>query len=193
MRSLWITPVLLSLVMASTTTTTTNSLMTLQGTKDPFSIEGPTGTYESVTTTIIVSGTSSASTSGSGTGVASITGNTTDSMSATTTTSASVTLLVGGQGTTPNETANGTIAATSSTSSSALPTNTQPCNGYVEFCSRNYSNITVVAAHNSPFVRPGSFAANQQYPVTTQLNDGIRMRRLPMEHNPQGKKGESRC
>jgi hypothetical protein len=32
----------------------------------------------------------------------------------------------------------------------------------------------MVAAHNSPFVRTGSAAANQEYPVTTQLDDGIR-------------------
>jgi hypothetical protein len=56
-----------------------------------------------------------------------------------------------------------------------VPTNTQACNGYVEFCTRNYSNITVVAAHNSPFDRAGNLASNQLYPVTTQLNDGIRM------------------
>lgn len=185
MRSLWITPVLLSLVTVApaTTTTSTDSLLTLQGTKDPLSIEAPTGTYQSVTTTIIVSTSNSATETGSGTAsgtgkTASLTGNVTDAMASTT--SASVTLLVGGQGTAPNETTNGTAA--SATSSSALPTNTQPCNGYVEFCARNYSNITVVAAHNSPFVRPGSFAANQQYPVTTQLNDGIRMRRFwPVE------------
>lgn len=32
----------------------------------------------------------------------------------------------------------------------------------------------MIAAHNSPFVQPGSAAANQQYDVTTQLNDGVR-------------------
>ncbi|KAL1964273.1 hypothetical protein VTN77DRAFT_7093 [Rasamsonia byssochlamydoides] len=188
MRSLWITPVLLSLglVAEATVTTTdgTESLMTLQGTKDPFSLEGfATGTYESVTTTITVSasgldGLTTTAATASEMGTASGTGNITEPAAVRTTTSASVTLLVGGQGTTslaPNGTANGTMVATSTTSPSALPTNTQPCNGYVEFCSRNYSNITVVAAHNSPFVRAGSFAANQQYPVTTQLNDGIRM------------------
>jgi hypothetical protein len=35
-----------------------------------------------------------------------------------------------------------------------------------------------VTAHNSPFDRKGNLASNQQYPVTTQLNDGIRMRTL---------------
>jgi hypothetical protein len=105
------------------------------------------------------------------------TGNISDTTATTTT--AAVTVLVGGQGTgtmAPNATANGTLISSSPTSAVPLPTNTQPCNGYVEFCARNYSNITVVAAHNSPFVRKGNLAANQAYPVTTQLNDGVRMR-----------------
>lgn len=57
----------------------------------------------------------------------------------------------------------------------ALPQNTQPCNNYVEFCTRKYSNITMVAAHNSPFVRPGNAASNQDLDVEDQLNDGIRL------------------
>lgn len=55
------------------------------------------------------------------------------------------------------------------------PTNTQPCNQYPEFCTRKYSNITYVAAHNSPFTNPNNAAANQQLSVTQQLDDGIRM------------------
>jgi hypothetical protein len=55
-----------------------------------------------------------------------------------------------------------------------VPTNTRPCNNYPEFCDRKYSNITEVGAHNSPFVRQGSAAANQQLGVIDQLNDGIR-------------------
>lgn len=54
------------------------------------------------------------------------------------------------------------------------PTNTRPCNNYPELCARKYSNITQVGCHNSPFVRAGSAAANQQYLVTAQLDDGIR-------------------
>ena len=60
------------------------------------------------------------------------------------------------------------------TSGPAEPTNTQPCNNYVELCSRKYSNITFVGAHNSPFVRPGNTASNQELSVSVQLNDGIR-------------------
>ncbi|KAI1809542.1 PLC-like phosphodiesterase [Poronia punctata] len=49
-----------------------------------------------------------------------------------------------------------------------------PCNNYVEFCTRKYSNITEVACHNSPFVAPNNIAANQEYDVKQQLDDGIR-------------------
>lgn len=62
----------------------------------------------------------------------------------------------------------------SATETGSLPINTQPCNNYIEFCERKYSNITVVGCHNSPFVREGSSAANQQLDVIHQLNDGVR-------------------
>ena len=92
-------------------------------------------------------------------------------------TSTSISLLQGTKGafattSSSNSTSNSTA---SRTSTSAGPTNTQPCNNYPEFCSRSYSNITFVAAHNSPFVNPNNAAANQQLPVLNQLNDGIRM------------------
>lgn len=48
------------------------------------------------------------------------------------------------------------------------------CNGYAEFCDRKYSNITYVVAHNSPFHKAHNAASNQDFDVTTQLNDGIR-------------------
>lgn len=64
---------------------------------------------------------------------------------------------------------------TETSTSSAEPTNTQPCNNHVELCTRKYSNITFIAAHNSPFVRPGNSASNQELPVKVQLGDGIRL------------------
>jgi hypothetical protein len=70
---------------------------------------------------------------------------------------------------------NRTMSATGSGTAPALPKNTQPCNNYVEFCDRKYSNITEVAAHNSPFITPRNVGRNQEYGVTQQLNDGIRM------------------
>ena len=60
------------------------------------------------------------------------------------------------------------------------PTNKTPCNNYPEFCSRQYSNITEVSAHNSPFNIPNNVASNQHWPVTTQLNDGIRLLQAQM-------------
>lgn len=65
--------------------------------------------------------------------------------------------------------------ATITTTSSAEPSNTQPCNNYPELCTRKYSNITEVGAHNSPFVKAGNAASNQELGVIAQLNDGIRM------------------
>ena len=101
-------------------------------------------------------------------------------MSSQLSSSTSVTLLVGGQRTT--STLNGTALSkttASQTSSIAQPTNTTPCNGHPAFCSRRYSNITHVAAHNSPFSRPGNAASNQALDVEYQLEDGIRMRKSP--------------
>lgn len=89
-------------------------------------------------------------------------------------TSATQTLLVGGTATTSmsNSTMTGNSTATST---SAQPTNTVPCNGYTEFCNRSYGNVTHIGAHNSPFIRPGNIASNQELEVLSQLNDGIRM------------------
>ncbi|CAK4026660.1 uncharacterized secreted ARB_08043-like [Lecanosticta acicola] len=84
-------------------------------------------------------------------------------------TSASVTAIVGSAA---NSTTNQTATATTS---SARPSNTLPCNGFPEFCTRKYSNITMVAAHNAAFVIKNNAASNQQLPIRDQLNDGIRM------------------
>ncbi|KAF2275121.1 PLC-like phosphodiesterase [Westerdykella ornata] len=100
----------------------------------------------------------------------STTSNATASITSTST-KESLTQIVGGTRTTG---ASGNMT-TSSTTTSATPTNTQPCNNYPEFCSRRYSNITEVCAHNSPFVRKNNAASNQAIGVTQQLNDGIRM------------------
>lgn len=73
-------------------------------------------------------------------------------------------------------------ATASSTSSAAGPSNTIPCNGYPEFCNRQYSNITEVCAHNSAFVVKNNAASNQALPIGDQLNDGVRMRELRHRH-----------
>jgi hypothetical protein len=98
------------------------------------------------------------------------------------TSSSTRTLLVGSGHSTTTRALNGTgFSNSTATSTSAVPTNTQPCNGWPEFCSRKFSNITYVAAHNSPFIRPGNAASNQELQVTTQLEDGIRMREFTCE------------
>ncbi|KAJ5628500.1 PLC-like phosphodiesterase [Penicillium lividum] len=113
------------------------------------SVAVPTGDYISYTTTEIVSSAEL---------------NATASSNATASTTATDVVLVG------TDTSTGT-----STSSASSATNTQACNGYTEFCERKYSNITMVTAHNSPFVKKNNIASNQYYDVTTQLDDGIRM------------------
>ncbi|MCJ1389218.1 hypothetical protein MMC18_002074 [Xylographa bjoerkii] len=67
------------------------------------------------------------------------------------------------------------VATGTSILSIPSPTYTTPCNGFPEFCNRQYSNITYVAAHNSPFDIPNNLASNQDYGVITQLDNGIRM------------------
>ncbi|CAK7227385.1 hypothetical protein SBRCBS47491_006551 [Sporothrix bragantina] len=52
--------------------------------------------------------------------------------------------------------------------------NVTVCNGHAELCSRKYSNVTMVGAHNSPFVVHNNLASNQHFKVTQQLDDGIR-------------------
>ena len=99
----------------------------------------------------------------------------TDTVNATASITASeepLTELVGGTKTTA---VSGNMTMSTTTSEEPRPTNTQPCNNYVELCDRRYSNITEVCAHNSPFVRDNNVGSNQALRVTQQLNDGIRV------------------
>ncbi|KAF7858438.1 hypothetical protein EAF04_009039 [Stromatinia cepivora] len=162
----------------------------------------PTGSYLSLSTTITLSTSSSpvsteaivststgksttlTTTLGSTTiyaiGTETLTGNVTESTS----TATQIILTGGGGHSTTTSAINGTSNSTAtSTSSSARATNTTPCNNFVEFCDRSYGNITEVSAHNSPFVRKGSVAANQELDVTTQLNDGIRLLQAQIQWN----------
>lgn len=175
--NMWLLPLLLGLVpivaadkAATTTATSTESSNSTESqTEHLIYLHGstatvhpnaeapvPTGDYLTYSTTRILNGTD-IPTPGLG-------GN----ASSTSVTSAKVTQLVG-KPPTGNETS-------TATSTAAPAVNTQPCNGHPEFCSRSYSNITMVAAHNSPFVRAGNAAANQALGVQSQLDDGIRMR-----------------
>ncbi|KAH0498251.1 hypothetical protein TgHK011_005516 [Trichoderma gracile] len=134
----------------------TTGLTFYQGTKtqrvggDPV----PTGVYTTYHSKITLTGAASSKTH-SGTS----SGTSTGSASGTYTTGS---LTVGGN-----------LTATA-TDSVPQPTNTQACNNYVELCSRKFGNITQVGCHNSPFVRPGNSGSNQELPVKTQLDDGVR-------------------
>ncbi|KAJ5576472.1 hypothetical protein N7535_003398 [Penicillium sp. DV-2018c] len=158
---------------ATTTSSTESGTTTESSTVQSLttSVPPPSGTYLEVSTTITLS-------DGEKSVVAAPTphnGTMTASNQTYTTTSDSLTYLVGGGRT--SLIGGGKMNATATTSSnSSVPTvNTRPCNNYPEFCSRKYSNITMVAAHNSPFVRTNNVGANQALDVTQQLNDGVRM------------------
>lgn len=180
---MWLFPVvvqyggLLAVVVRAQSTTITGSATLSIATTGVTEATLPTGSYLSYSSTLTLSPSSETAALGSMSGGASImgTGNTTSTPAAA---SESRTILQGTNFPTTSV-ANGTesgnaTASASSTSSSAQPTNTTPCNNYAEFCNRKYSNITMVCAHNSPFSVPGNVASNQDLPVTTQLNDGIR-------------------
>jgi hypothetical protein len=76
--------------------------------------------------------------------------------------------------------------ASTTTSSAPLATNTVPCNNYPEFCSRKYSNITEVCAHNSAFNIKDNAASNQVLSIVDQLDDGVRMSMLAQPNRRRG-------
>lgn len=159
---------------SSTTSSSSLALSDAITVTDPSDAAMPTGTYQAISTTLTLdNGKPSVSVSSSLIGNSTASGNQTTLAS----TSDSVTVLVGAAGTTTL--GNSSMANATSTIATSLPTatNSQPCNNYPDFCPRKYSNITMIAAHNSPFVRKGNAAANQAYDVVAQLNDGIRMRK----------------
>jgi len=57
------------------------------------------------------------------------------------------------------------------------------CNGHSEFCDRSYGNITYVGAHDSYAVGTNNLAANQDYNITQQLNDGVRLLQSQVHNN----------
>lgn len=125
----------------------------------------PTGPYETYTSKITLTGERLTTVTGSVT----FTGNVTET---TTNAEGQSVVIISGASSVMTATISGNASETSSTAPTA--TNTTPCNNYVEFCDRKYSNVTEVGCHNSPFVRPGNSASNQALDVTTQLNDGVR-------------------
>lgn len=74
----------------------------------------------------------------------------------------------------------GSSQTATTTSSAPAVSNTVPCNNYPEFCSRKYSNITEVCAHNSAFDIKNNAASNQALGIVDQLDDGVRMSMLAL-------------
>jgi hypothetical protein len=145
----------------------------LTGTSDPTGsvTDLPSGTYLSYESTQTVTALGSI-TILSGLNIAGTTGIINGSNATTTSSTTSAVTLLGGTRAAGTLTGHGTAT---STSSSAQPTNTTPCNNYPEFCARKYGNITGVAAHNSAIDVKGNAASNQKYGAIYQLNDGIRL------------------
>ncbi|OCH96420.1 PLC-like phosphodiesterase [Obba rivulosa] len=59
------------------------------------------------------------------------------------------------------------------------------CNGHAELCDRSFGNVTFVGTHDSYAVGTNNLAANQDYNVTQQLKDGVRMLQM-QAHNQSG-------
>ncbi|PBL00500.1 PLC-like phosphodiesterase [Armillaria gallica] len=57
------------------------------------------------------------------------------------------------------------------------------CNGHSQLCDMSYGNVSFVGAHNSYAVGTNNLAVNQDYDVTQQLNDGIRLLQMQAHNN----------
>ncbi|KAI7786552.1 plc-like phosphodiesterase [Diaporthe eres] len=79
--------------------------------------------------------------------------------------------------------------AASTAVSAATSTSTVACNNSPDLCSRQYSNVTHMGAHDAAFLRDSStdnsVAGNQYYNATKALNAGIRLLSLQV-HNSSG-------
>lgn len=81
------------------------------------------------------------------------------------------------------------VSAASTAVSAAESTSTVACNNSPDLCSRQYSNVTHMGAHDAAFLRDSStdnsVAGNQYYNATKALNAGIRLLSLQV-HNQNG-------
>lgn len=82
----------------------------------------------------------------------------------------------------------------SATQSAADSSSTVACNNSPSLCSRSYSNITHLGAHDSPFVSDASnsysVSGNQFYNSTTQLSAGVRLLTAQL-HNANSSTGQT--
>ncbi|KAJ9400711.1 hypothetical protein DTO282F9_2279 [Paecilomyces variotii] len=71
------------------------------------------------------------------------------------------------------------------TSTTTFAQQQTPCNGHIEFCTRQYSNISLIGAHDSPFI--GDLPSdNQNLNITQQLDFGIRFLQGQTHKNLEG-------
>ncbi|KAI6007145.1 PLC-like phosphodiesterase [Pisolithus albus] len=59
------------------------------------------------------------------------------------------------------------------------------CNGSPDLCDRSFGNVTFVGTHDSYAVGVNNLAANQDYNISQQLKDGVRMLQVQV-HNQSG-------
>jgi len=60
------------------------------------------------------------------------------------------------------------------------------CNGHAELCSKSYGAVSYVGAHDSYSVGSDNIATNQDYDVTQQLKDGVRMLQNQVHQSSDG-------
>ncbi|EIM92250.1 PLC-like phosphodiesterase [Stereum hirsutum FP-91666 SS1] len=77
------------------------------------------------------------------------------------------------------------LAFLSLVSAATIDRRASTCNGHSELCDRSFGNVTFVGAHDSYAVGTNNVATNQDYNITQQLNDGIRMLQM-QAHNSSG-------
>ncbi|KAI0784988.1 PLC-like phosphodiesterase [Abortiporus biennis] len=78
-----------------------------------------------------------------------------------------------------------TVLSTSFVLGSYVQRRATVCNGHAELCDRSFGNVTFVGAHNSYAVGINDLSTNQDYDVTQQLTDGVRMLQM-QAHNLSG-------
>lgn len=82
--------------------------------------------------------------------------------------------------------AHSTLAFPQATTTAAAASSSTACNNSPSLCSRSYSNITYLGAHDSPFVSNSSnsftVSGNQFYNSTAQLSAGVRLLQAQIQH-----------
>ncbi|KAF9953032.1 hypothetical protein BGZ72_005754 [Mortierella alpina] len=66
----------------------------------------------------------------------------------------------------------------------------QLCNGYAELCAKAYDKVAFATTHNAFASSAGALGANQNNPIPTQLQDGIRGLMLDSYNPPTGNTGD---